>query len=101
MRPPRPLGVPTTEAAEVADTSPLPHHNAVARELAERLRKAITMLPRSQAEVFSMRCFEEMAYEQIADALGITSNAVGLALHKSRSRLQALLADDITAGDPP
>jgi RNA polymerase sigma-70 factor, ECF subfamily len=95
----RPLLVPTTGATEVADTSAHPHQNAVACELTERLRNAITLLPRSQAEVFSMRCFEEMTYEQIADALGISSNAVGLALHKARSRLQALLSDEITVGD--
>jgi RNA polymerase sigma-70 factor (ECF subfamily) len=96
----RPLLVPTTEATEMADTSAQPHQNAVACELTERLRNAITLLPRSQAEVFSMRCFEEMTYEQIADALEISSNAVGLALHKARSRLQALLSDEITVGDP-
>ncbi len=95
----RPFDTPTTETAEVVDTSPQPHQNAVARELALRLRNAITLLPRSQAEVFSMRCFEEMTYEQIADALGMSSNAVGLALHKARSRLQALLAGEITTGD--
>ena len=94
------LGVPTTEVAEVTDTSPQPYQNAVAHELAQRLRSAITLLPRSQADVFSMRCFEEMTYDQIADALGMSSNAVGLALHKARRRLQALLAKTIRLGDP-
>ncbi len=95
----RPFDVPTTEAAEVVDTSPQPHQNAAAGELACRLRGAIALLPRTQAEVFSMRCFEVMTYEQIADALGISSNAVGLALHKARTRLQALFADENTEGD--
>ena len=99
MRRTRPFDEPTTEAAEVADTSPQPHQNAAAGELARRLRDAITSLPRTQAEVFSMRCFEVMTYEQIADALGISSNAVGLALHKARTRLQALFADENTEGD--
>jgi RNA polymerase sigma-70 factor (ECF subfamily) len=99
MRCTRPLVMLTTEAVEVADSSPQPHLNAAACELAERLRHAITLLPRRQAEVFSMRCFEEMTYEQIADALGMSSNAVGTALHKARSRLQALLAEKITAGN--
>jgi RNA polymerase sigma-70 factor (ECF subfamily) len=99
MRRTRSLEASTTEAVEVADTSPQPHQNAVARELALRLRNAITLLPRSQAEVFSMRCFDEMTYEQIADALGMSSNAVGLALHKARTRLQALFADENREGD--
>ncbi|MHB0958202.1 MAG: RNA polymerase sigma factor [Pirellulaceae bacterium] len=95
----RPSVVPAREAGEIAGRSPQPHQNAMARELAERLRKAIAMLPPSQAEVFCMRCFEEMTYEQIAGALGISINAVGLALHKSRSRLHALLSET-AAGEP-
>jgi RNA polymerase sigma-70 factor, ECF subfamily len=95
----RSIRVPTTETAEVADPSPRPYQNAVAGELAERLQSAIAILPRGQAEVFSMRCFEEMTYEQIADALGISSNAVGLALHKARTRLEELLAGVIRPGE--
>lgn len=95
----RPFDEPTTEATEAVDTSPQPHQNAAADELARRLRGAIALLPRTQAEVFSMRCFEVMTYQQIADTLGISSNAVGLALHKARTRLQALFADQITDGD--
>ncbi len=98
MRRTRPFDEPTSEAAEVADISPQRHQNAAAGELAYRLCGAITLLPRTQAEVFSMRCFEAMTYEQIADTLGISSNAVGLALHKARSRLQALFADENTDG---
>jgi RNA polymerase sigma factor (sigma-70 family) len=90
-----------TDAAEVADPAPLPYQEAIAGELAERLRIAISNLPQGQAEVFSMRCFEEMTYDQIADALEISTNAVGLALHKARARLQALLAGVITPGGSP
>ncbi len=95
----QPLSMSTAEAGEVADTFSQPHQNAVADELALRLRNAIALLTQTQAEIFAMRCFEEMTYEQIAYALGISSNAVGLALHKARSRLQVLFADENTDGD--
>ncbi len=68
-----------------------PHETAVARELAARLREAIAQLPDGQAAVFSLRYFHELSYAQIAEALGIESSAVGMALHKARVRLQALL----------
>jgi RNA polymerase sigma-70 factor (ECF subfamily) len=69
-----------------------PFENAVAKELEDRLRIAVGLLPGNQAEVFSMRCFEEMSYEDISEALGISINAVAIALHKSRTSLQASFA---------
>ncbi len=68
-----------------------PHDTAVARELAQRLREAICQLPDGQATVFSLRYFDELSYDQIAQTLGIESSAVGMALHKARAKLQTLL----------
>ena len=79
------------DGLECADAGSGPHETAVARELAERLREAIAKLPDGQAAVFSLRYFDELSYDQIAEALGIEPSAVGMALHKARVRLQTLL----------
>ena len=76
---------------EVSAASEGPFETAVAGELAARLRWAITQLPNRQAAVFSLRCFDDQSYEQIAEILGISPGAVGVALHKARVKLQTLL----------
>jgi RNA polymerase sigma-70 factor (ECF subfamily) len=61
------------------------------RELAERLRQALTQLPNREATVFCLRYFDDLSYEQIAESLGISAGAVATALHKARARLETLL----------
>jgi RNA polymerase sigma-70 factor (ECF subfamily) len=80
-------GLPATRGSDPAEA-------AIERELAERLRLAITQLPRREAEVFCLRFFEELSNEQIAAALQIAPGAVGVALHKARTKLEALLGED-------
>jgi RNA polymerase sigma factor (sigma-70 family) len=48
-------------------------------------------LPRREAEVFSLRYFGDLANPEIAEALGLTTGAVAVALHKARVRLQEAL----------
>lgn len=80
------------DPSAVASPEPGPQQQAEGAELAERLRTALAQLPRRQAEVFCLRCFEEMTYPQIADRLGLDTNAVGVLLHRARKRLRELLA---------
>jgi RNA polymerase sigma-70 factor (ECF subfamily) len=61
------------------------------RELADRLRWAITELSDREAGVFSMHCFGEMTNSEIAAALGVSTDAVGVALHKARNKLKTLI----------
>jgi RNA polymerase sigma-70 factor (ECF subfamily) len=77
----------------IRDFAPGPEQAAMARELAERLRQALTQLPAREAEVFCLRYFDEMAYQQIAEVLDIQPGAVAQALHKARLRLEALLSE--------
>jgi RNA polymerase sigma-70 factor (ECF subfamily) len=68
-----------------------PEAVAQERELASRLRDALTRLPAREASVFCLRFFDDLPYEQIARALGITEGAAATALHKARTRLEAIL----------
>jgi RNA polymerase sigma-70 factor (ECF subfamily) len=69
-----------------------PFQNAQAGELSERLRKALGVLPQRQAEVFSLHALEGWKHEEIARQMQITSDAVGVLLHRARARLRELLA---------
>lgn len=82
------------DASFAAGNGSDPAEAAIERELAERLRLAITQLPRREAEVFCMKFFETLTNEQIAAALQIAPGAVGVALHKARTKLEALLGED-------
>jgi RNA polymerase sigma-70 factor (ECF subfamily) len=72
-----------------------PEALAQEHELAERLRQAIAQLPLREAEVFCLRYFDDLSYVQIADILGIQPGAVGVALHKARTHLEALLLEPV------
>lgn len=82
------------DAGVLASMESDPTEAAIERELAERLRVAITQLPRREAEVFCLRFFEGLGNEQIALSLQIAPGAVGVALHKARTKLEALLGED-------
>ena len=83
------------DGMECARADSSPHDAAVASELADRLREAIGQLPDGQAAVFSLRYFDELSYEQIAETLGIEPSAVGMSLHKARAKLHTLLNVEI------
>jgi RNA polymerase sigma-70 factor (ECF subfamily) len=72
---------------------PGPEEAAMGRELAERLREAIAQLPPREAEVFCLRYFDELSYQQIAATLDISGGAVAVALHKARAKLETLLSE--------
>ena len=75
----------------VADNSNGPQQLAEARELAERLRRAIALLPPREAAVLCLRVLEDLQYDEIGQQLGLTRNAVGVLLSKARKRLRKLL----------
>jgi RNA polymerase sigma-70 factor (ECF subfamily) len=78
-------------ATSAVSASADPPAVAVARELAQRLREALPRLAPREAEVFSLRYFGELTNDEIADELELTTGAVGVALHKARTRLRELL----------
>jgi RNA polymerase sigma-70 factor (ECF subfamily) len=70
---------------------PDPSQRAEASELTSALRWALAQLPTRQAEVFWLHELGDWSYQQIADQLGISVNAVGAILHRTRQKLQELL----------
>jgi RNA polymerase sigma-70 factor (ECF subfamily) len=86
-----------------ADSRPLssdePEPNAIARELAVRLRHAVSELPDREGTVFSLRYFGEMANEEISRTLEISPDAVGVALHKARQKLKERLAEAVPSAE--
>jgi RNA polymerase sigma-70 factor (ECF subfamily) len=76
--------------AGLVGADPGPEAAAVGRELAERLRRVVATLPEREAAVFCLRCFDDLSYQEIAEALDINRGAVAQALHKAREKLQAL-----------
>jgi RNA polymerase sigma-70 factor (ECF subfamily) len=88
-----------TEAADAAAPGPGPVERAEGAELAGRLRDALTHLPPREAEVFCLRCVDDLSYDAIADQLGLSANAVGVLLHRARGRLKGLLAAFLTNQD--
>jgi len=84
----------------LSDATPGPEEAAIGNELSGRLREAIARLPPREAEVFCLRYFEDLSYQQIAEALGTTPGAVAVALHKARAKLETLLAAAPAGGQP-
>ena len=81
-----------TESSE-----PAPAERAVAAELSDRLRDALTRLPEKQAQAFCLHALDGWPQQQVATHLGITENAVAVTIHRARQKLKELLADPVSA----
>jgi RNA polymerase sigma-70 factor (ECF subfamily) len=57
------------------------------------LRAAITTLNAREAEVFTLRHFEDFGNADIAEVLGISTSSVAVTLHRAREKLQQQLRD--------
>lgn len=86
--------VPLDEMA-VPATGESPEAAAMGHELADRLRQAVGQLPEREGAVFTLRYFEDLSYQQIADTLNIRPGSVAAALHKARARLEVLLPEAV------
>lgn len=77
-------------AATHADPAAL----AIAAELSERLREALAKLPERQAELFYMHALCGWSHRELGERMDMTENAVGVAIHRARQRLQELLRNN-------
>ena len=77
---------------DLADPSSCLSRNLLERRRkADLLRDAMRRLGKQEAEVFSLRYFEELSYEKIAAALDLSVSQVGVILHRTRKRLHEIL----------
>jgi RNA polymerase sigma-70 factor (ECF subfamily) len=78
-------------AEQLLAAGPTPSQQVAKRELARRLRSALSELPSAQREVLLMRNFEGLSYQEVAYILDIDATAArkryGRALLQLRKRL--------------
>ena len=79
------------EWEELADRIEPPGASLEHAELAGELREALARLWAEEAELFCLRHLEEMSYEQIGEAMGMTTSAVGVGLHRVKEKLRGWL----------
>ncbi len=70
-------------------------------ERAAALREAVLALPRRQREVLTLRIDAELAFKDVAEALGITVNNAKVHFHNATVRLRALVAAAGAGEDAP
>ena len=77
--------------APLTDWREIPLEALERKELREALRVAVTELPGIYRQVFTLRDLEELNIDETAQALGITTGAVKVRLHRARIMLQKRL----------
>lgn len=79
------------EERDLVDEDSDPHGDAVGSDLADRLARGVAALPRMQRDVFLLRAQQDLAYEEIAAALGTSVGAARVHYHHAVKRLKAVL----------
>lgn len=86
--------------AVLTDWREIPLEALERKELKEKLREAVGMLPEKYREVFVLRDIEELNQEETAAALGINVTLVKVRLHRARMMLQKTLAPYLKSEAP-
>lgn len=60
-------------------------------EILEQLQRAIDTLPDKQKEVFVMRYFEEMTYEEMSQKTGTSEGALKASYHHAAKKIEAFI----------
>ena len=69
------------------------HERTIAKELEHKLRHALNELPQQCRTVFQMSRFQNLKYQEIADALGISVKTVEVHMGKALKNLRLKLSD--------
>jgi RNA polymerase sigma-70 factor (ECF subfamily) len=81
-------------AASLADPRTPPDGGVEQREMAERLRGALGLLPDRQRAVVVLRHYQDLSLEEIAQTLGMSLGTVKSSLHRALARMrQGLLRE--------
>jgi RNA polymerase sigma-70 factor (ECF subfamily) len=86
---------------KLEQSEPLPLGPDPAEQPGAEVRAALTRLSDDDQEVLRLAAWEGLSHAEIGQALGCTTNAVGIRLHRARQRLQTELtltteAEDLT-----
>ncbi|MHC4171169.1 MAG: RNA polymerase sigma factor [Planctomycetota bacterium] len=76
------------DSPDAPSTNPGPVRAAQRKELTDGLRESLSKLVPREAEAFCLRYLNDMSYRQIAEELGVTTNATGVLLHRAKARLR-------------
>lgn len=79
----------------------MPVRRADKREAAEMVSLAIQSLNERQKTAILLSKFENMSYQEIADTMGLTTQAVKSLLSRARANLKEILEPYIQSGLPP
>lgn len=80
-------GEPLDELPEQPDESAGPEEQAIRRDDALRLHRALHQLPEPYKEVFSLRVFAQLSFREIGELFGKTENWACVIYHRARARL--------------
>jgi len=75
------------------DADPDPEQRLHASERSQRLVEAVRALPLPYRQVITL-LLEDLSYEEIAEALGLTVNNVGVRINRAKAQLKAMLSDE-------
>ncbi len=78
---------------KIPSRSPDPLSDLMNRELEKRIRSDLQQLPERQRVVFSLRYFDGLTLQEIADALNITEGAVKANLWQAGEKMKARLSE--------
>lgn len=75
-----------------ADRSPSPERIHFSGQVGDLIRRSLASLSRRQAEIFTLRYFEGLDNQEIAEICDTTPGTVAVTLHRVRTRLMGELA---------
>lgn len=79
-------------ASRLESHQPDPLEQLLTSESRDRVRAALSRLPRRQRFALSLRYAADFSYQEIAETLGVTRTNVGVLLLRGRRRMRRLLA---------
>ena len=80
--------VPIHESADIRQPTGCSGDGMERAELLEWIRCAVANLPTRRRDVFSLRYFAELTYDQIAELLDLEASTVGVTLRDARQQLR-------------
>jgi len=79
----------------IADSQPLPEEVAVQRDLHDRLRRAVVVLPAKFRQVVYLRCWRDLSFAEIGRLLKMPETTAKTYFYRARPLLGAALARSV------